>query len=445
MKKLVAAMAMMFAVGAFAQTYTPGTAFSSGMTTGKETAGKLSPGGAPGTGEVTNVTASKTITGFTESGAATSYWTGNSTSLDTLNSAGSTQKSVCADPAVVLTDPKLVQFCKAVNALQRTGDKLSSGTLPANTKVLQADPLIVQGTAIADDPMAVAGAMTGNYSACKTETRTIDQSPIQEQCQEYRVEVEEKCQPVNEPQFTIANAFACIEQLGTVNSASCAVTSNVTVGTTYNYACQTKRFTEASSTCSNKLTVTCDPVQNNCDPATVMSYGAAPPGMTFGSSLDLATGDFLLVLQSAGALAEGTHDKTWSFNVSDLPRVNKFFLDLLTFEDWIWVQINGTTIHLGPYGMGFKIEALPGPSGLEVFCDATATPCGPLELNTSWVRNPNIDLVPFLLPGANSITIRTIVGGTGSTLLRIRGRAQCPAVCTDTWDNTCASFQARAL
>lgn len=49
--------------------------------------------------------------------------------------------------------------------------------------------------------------------------------------------------------------------------------------------------------------------------------------------------------------------------------------------------------------------------------------CGDVELETSWVQNTYVDLRPYLQNGANTIFMRTIVGGDGEGWIRVRTRS----------------------
>lgn len=427
-----------------AQTMTKESAFSLGATTGKSSAGKLSPNGAGGTSEITEATAQDKIEGYTNSSQTSSYWNGNATTVQTLVNAGSAQKAKCADPNTVPANSRDAEHCHAVNALQNTSDKLRSGDVPESSRVNRSDPLLAQSDAIANNPQAVAGAMEGNYSNCTTITKMVTPDPIPDSCQQYRTEVAEVCNPVAVPLFGMTYVYQCKQETATLTTASCATTTNVTVGTTYNYSCQTKSKTEGQFNCSNRLTVTCDVAQNNCDPSTVMGFGSAPANMSFTNTLDAATGDFLLDLNSTASLASGTNDRTWTFTVSDKTKVAKFLLDRVIFEDWVWIRINGNTVLLGPLGTGDRIEVRPYGTGEMVFCDPGTSPCGQLDLGSTWTRNPGVDLTAYLVNGTNTISIRTIVGNSGSTSLRIRARGQCPSACTDLWVNDCSTYQARA-
>jgi hypothetical protein len=144
-----------------------------------------------------------------------------------------------------------------------------------------------------------------------------------------------------------------------------------------------------------------------------------------------------------------TYDRTLNFQIKDPALISKFILTRASFDDWLMVQVNGSTIYVGPYGgdrLIAKEECFTFGEG--DFCYTVVQYCstctnGP-ELSTNWNIGLNIDIKPYLRHGGNTIFMRTIVAGAGEGAIEMKTRQYCPAVCSSYWEDRCTSQENRA-
>ena len=143
-------------------------------------------------------------------------------------------------------------------------------------------------------------------------------------------------------------------------------------------------------------------------------------------------------------------DRSLQFQIKDLSTVTQFMLSNVWYDDYFMVRVNGNLVFNGPFGgstltLGSQMcgtareGRYPCPK-VSVGNGALYTP----ELGTSQAGAPGVDLRPYLVNGVNTVTTRTIVGGGGESALSIQARMMCPGSCTFSWDNKCASLEARA-
>ena len=128
---------------------------------------------------------------------------------------------------------------------------------------------------------------------------------------------------------------------------------------------------------------------------------------------------------SFGTLADnywdnGQYDKQMSFSIDDLSQIESFILNQAAFDDWLWVKVNGVTVYIGP-------ESDKGIESIELSDGKVMTNAGTFdgELSTSWNKELNIDLKPFLQAGKNIIWTRTIVQGLGENYINMRIKRTC--------------------
>ncbi len=227
-------------------------------------------------------------------------------------------------------------------------------------------------------------------------------------------------------------------------AGSCAPTTVVTKPAEYSqYQC-IKTYNSTETTCSQYLKASCPPLTDGCD------AGGIVPGSWAG---DMATsfqpdgsGNYVLTFGTIADNYWGTsstpYDRTLTFEIKDVEQIKQFMLTRAAFDDWMLVQINGTTVYVGPYG-GDRLETYKRSFfGFGVRYCETCT--GPAELNTSWNFGLNIDLKPYLKSGANTIFTRTVVAGGGEGAIQITTRQFCTRLCNISWDNQCKELEAKS-
>lgn len=454
-------------------------------------AGKVAGGESVRSDVQTNVThggAEGTIRGYSTSPpSATSYWMGSQTPVGPIVSGGSALESACST-GTLPSDPAEAQRCAAIRAINKSAhDRAAYGSL-----IGKDDPLILRGNAITADPEAVAGTISGAYTACTTSTQTRDPVFEYETCDEALTNAAMTCSIGQEVVVDADHFYQCVTTLATLNSGQCTVGTTLQVARSYNYQCQQSPKSLQTYTCNRILTVTCDALHDGCDDGgIVMGSTQADMRVWFGpwggGTYALEFGTF-----RDNYWASGTYDRTLTFSITDKDKITAFSLARASYDDWLWVKVNGNTVYIGPRG-GNTLYVVNSSSNVHVTADecnrgwagtnyicyrwvnetyqsvgsfpyCTGAPgnytcntlgqpgstvnygtgVGPTELATSWNFSLNIDLRPYLQNGANQIWTRTIVAGGGESAIRIWTRMLCPRTCYDNWDNQCQAFEARA-
>lgn len=198
--------------------------------------------------------------------------------------------------------------------------------------------------------------------------------------------------------------------------------------------------------CSRILVVACDPERDGCDQGGIVANSWA--GDMKAAITPDSQGNLMLTFGTIGDnyWGSGQYDRTLSFEIRDLSLISRFALTRAKFDDWLWVQVNGTTVYVGPYG-GDMInrKAFGRLYGVQCRSWEPNYRCGNVELGTSWDSTMDVDLRPYLVEGSNTIWTRTIVGGGGESAIQITTRQVCPRDCHDQWDDSqCSAMAARS-
>jgi hypothetical protein len=238
----------------------------------------------------------------------------------------------------------------------------------------------------------------------------------------------------------------CEEWLKTEDKR-CAIGRVVKVDKDVNYQCEVTSAQKAQHDCHKTLTVTCQTQGDGCA-ASGIQLGSVSGDMQWASST--AGGNTLLTLGTVGNdyWGSGVYDRSSSFNISKLTDVSLFKIDHAWFDDWLWVQVNGISVYVGPYG-GDKLDYRNECAGLgdngeclwyspRVYYTASAS--GNPELGTSWDKALDINIKPYLREGNNTIWMRTVVAGWGESAIRMVTRQYCPPVCNDSWVDGCTGY-----
>lgn len=256
--------------------------------------------------------------------------------------------------------------------------------------------------------------------------------------------------------------------------------------------------------CQRVLRVTCDPVQDGCDQGGIIP-GSWAGDMATSFTPD-NQGNYILQF---GTIADdywrgwgAVYDRNLVFQIRDVDQIQRFSLTRAAFDDWLLVRINGHQVYVGPKG-GDRLEIFSAPAVIEpgssrecfqqgpqswqcqdktrfgdlggdrrplnqtTYAQCSAQPgggwscqakdprtglvqycetcfSGP-ELSTSWDFNLDINLIPYLKDGENTIFMRTIVARGGEGAIQITTRQLCPRNCRDEWDESlCEPLKQRA-
>jgi len=148
-------------------------AFTEGSTFGRA-------GNAAARSRIDTGTARTIVPGYTPSAPASSYFGGPGISEGTAATLAD-----CTGPAAAS-----LPACQAINFTQTNPGKRPAFTLTPS------DPLLAKAKTITADPHAIAGAITGTYSACTTATRTSPDIVETRVCNEARTLDRLTCQKV---------------------------------------------------------------------------------------------------------------------------------------------------------------------------------------------------------------------------------------------------------
>ena len=194
-------------------------------------AGKTSGSRATVTNAFNNINATSGaahVDGYSGSPAETSYW-GRNTPFGPVISAGVSKVSRCSGKPS--SDPRIANQCEAILSLQELPSKKPQGLITVT------DPLVVKGDAITENPETIAGAITGAYSACTTETVSLGKEKTTETCDEYSATGTEKCSIGKKVTVDADHLFKCLDSQHVQSNANCTIGRVITVDADANYQC----------------------------------------------------------------------------------------------------------------------------------------------------------------------------------------------------------------
>ena len=218
--------------------------------------------------------------------------------------------------------------------------------------------------------------------------------------------------------------FTC-DEYQQVTDKKCKIGRILEVDAKHSYQCQRKRVSE-NKICSNNLTVTCEK-KYDCDSGGIVLTSIA-------SDMQWQYSYPNLILGSIG-------DNYWSgwcakyvrstkFEVKNKKLIEEFRIIQAGYDDHMRISINGAQIINYPYGGDYLIVK---NGAVETRNDGSNYSC---ELNTSYVTNTNIDLLPYLKEGTNEILMEVVVGGAGEGWIKIKTNQHC-CIQKETWNEVC--------
>ncbi|WP_141056315.1 hypothetical protein [Tepidiphilus succinatimandens] len=408
--------------------------------------------------------ASDKIPGYGTNPSETQFFQGGQ---GQLSGPGVAKMQNCAT-ATPDSDPIKRQECEAVNFLARNPQIRPQFNITKN------DPMILAAKHARDNAeeffksLGINGG-TGSGSQCTTRVETTPAQYSTETCSSFK--------EVNEQQCTMGRL--------------------VNIDTDSNFQCDQTINAYETLKCRRSSNITCTGGGDGCDRGGIIPNSWAGDMAT--SWFPSGGGNYILQF---GTIADnywrdGVYDRTLTFTISDLNLITVFALTRVSFDDWLLVQVNGTTVYVGPKGGDRLLIYQPAPvfesnnfnicqevynkhgnwacasigawygengsfdyyesctkvsggwncipydsrTGMVQYCSNCF---GYAELKTSWNFNLNIDLRPYLRNGSNTIFTRTIVGGSGENAIQITTRQKCPLQCSISTQNGCASLEARA-
>ena len=128
------------------------------------------------------------------------------------------------------------------------------------------------------------------------------------------------------------------------------------------------------------------------------------------------------------------YDKNTTFKLKNINLIKDFTIFNVGFDDYMEIIVNGHSVYAGPDG-GSNLQVVKrakkheffgqvffGKESLVVSNGHSDHSC---ERDTNWNLPANLNLIPYLKEGENSIRIKVIVSGHGEGWLKIRAKQNC--------------------
>lgn len=268
------------------------------------------------------------------------------------------------------------------------------------------DPMFTRAKAVENNAESLAGLMQSEYSDCVTQTRVITPAP------------------------TI--------------SASCTEWPEPTSGR-----------------CERTYHVTCEAVVRAADLALVSQSHTDFPW-----SFNTQTGRLIAGSAADNYWRDGTYDRSLSFEMNKLEKINQFRLVYAGFDDFLQVTVNGHLVYHSHGGDMLEFQSISCTIGGEVpsttnFQYAKILSSGQVRCHTNGfypigtgfvTGDPgnsrvalDVDVKPFLQEGVNQISIRALVVDKGEAWLEFIA-LQNSVDCSGSWlsSGQCSYFQDQA-
>jgi hypothetical protein len=122
----------------------------------------------------------------------------------------------------------------------------------------------------------------------------------------------------------------------------------------------------------------------------------------------------------------GLIDKELNFEIKDKENIRDFVVTNIQYSDWIRISVNGVQVHndTGGNGSFWRERSWHGGYGefTDLYSGSVVRTCNTKRFyNTS----PNVDLVPYLRDGNNTIRIELAFGNRGQLYLELRATQYC--------------------
>ncbi len=217
----------------------------------------------------------------------------------------------------------------------------------------------------------------------------------------------------------ITKTMHTCDQFYDLKTSNCFPKQVVEIDPEYKYSCLKIRD-EKIKTCHEEITdIKCVETQE-CD------MGGIEKG-TLASDMKFEFSNGVLTIGTIADNYWGGHcavyDRTTTFKITNKDKIKEFFLFKVGFDDYMSISLNDHLIYVGPDG-GNKLEVGTKGKFKRKFVD-NGSGHHACERGTSWVKEPNIDLKPYLIEGENTLKTRVIVAGAGEGWLQIRAKQNC--------------------
>ncbi|MBR9871465.1 MAG: hypothetical protein GYB26_10025 [Gammaproteobacteria bacterium] len=257
------------------------------------------------------------------------------------------------------------------------------------------------------NPRSIVDTLQGEYSDCEVEEGS----------------------PISDSSMRTCDLFY------ETSSRSCDVERVLEVDADHKYECSKTRNSQTYN-CTESLALRCPGLKPECDeggirPGSVesdMKWVYRYPTLTVGTIANNYWGGSCAV-----------YDRLTTFTVEDVDKIKEFRLVQVGFDDYINIRLNGQLIYNGPYG-GNKLDVVTVSNWWwsYQYVDIGNERSNSCELSTSWNKQVNIDLRPFLVNGTNSLSMRVVVAGAGEGWMKIIARQKCDCPrWEETWTESC--------
>jgi hypothetical protein len=114
-------------------------------------------------------------------------------------------------------------------------------------------------------------------------------------------------------------------------------------------------------------------------------------------------------------------DKNINFTVKDKKAIKEFRVTNIQYSDWIRISVNGVQVHNDMGGNGPFWKEGSG-QWTTVHSGRESRTCNTREFYST---NPNVDLVPYLRDGNNTIRVELLFGNSGRLYVQLRATQYC--------------------
>lgn len=146
-------------------------------------------------------------------------------------------------------------------------------------------------------------------------------------------------------------------------------------------------------------------------------------------------------------LSSGYYESELSFNISDVENVRSFYIDYVSLDDMLSMHVNNNFVYYAMdeairtsenrWPVGYHKQA-PGQSGF-LQPSGVILSDGHIHNNDygQTITTQNINILPYLNDGLNTVTLRLGVRGGGEADVRFKYEAYCGCNWTETWEEVC--------
>jgi len=126
-------------------------------------------------------------------------------------------------------------------------------------------------------------------------------------------------------------------------------------------------------------------------------------------------------------------DKNINFTIKDKSAIKEFRITNIQYSDWIRISVNGRQVHNDMGGDGAFWKEGSG-QWTTVHSGRESRTCNTKDFYST---NPNVDLVPYLRDGNNTIRVELLFGNSGRLYVQLRATQYCCREFNDKWEKRC--------